>query len=100
MFEDRRHKCRCLLGILRISGSEFCENLALFSMSQPHVHRRKDWKHDQGCKSWPLQKESQHDQDERAVLRVTHMRVWTRCRELMSLLRSEQDAPRSGEKNE
>src|SRR5215510_11485302 len=100
MFENPGQKCRCLLRILFIDGSKFRHDLTLFAMSQPHIHGDKNRKHHKCWKRWPFQKESQHDQDESPVLRVTHMRIWSGCRECVSLLCFVQDTPGRREKNE
>src|SRR5215831_17272194 len=100
MFENPGQKCRCLLRILFIDGSKFRHDVTLFAISQPHIHGDKNRKHHKCWKRWPFQKESQHNQDESTVLRMTHIRIWAGCREFMSLLGLIQDAPRRRKNDE
>ena len=78
---------------MRIGTSKFGENFPLLAVSESHIHGDEYRKHYKRWNRGPLQQEPHHNQYESDVLRVTHMRIWSRGCEFMLLLCFVEDAP-------
>ncbi len=91
----RRGRCVSLVGRSKLSP-----RFRFFAMCQPHIHHDQQREHQQGEDRWPLQQETQHDDDEADILRMAHVGIGTRRRQGMLALRLVEDVPGGREKDE
>ena len=56
-----------------ILAPEATQGFRFFGVREVHIHRHQEGEHQQGEQGWPLQEETEHDDDEPDILRVPHI---------------------------
>ena len=85
-----------LLGVEQaemISGVAGCMHRDPLAPGEAHVHVGQYREHEQSQERWPLHQEPQHDQHKAAILWMAHVRIRSRYRQSMTMLRGIQHLP-------
>src|SRR3569832_1098492 len=92
-----RNKCWCIRRVKCVCLAVLLSHFDLLMSSLSRIHEYQHRKHEQCKNRGPLQQETEHDQDERNVLRMADTRVGTTHRQHMFFMRRIEHLPCRGE---
>src|SRR3989344_2315269 len=95
-----RNECRCPLSIAVVGLAKFFSHLLLLPEREPRVHHDENREHDESDDRWPLEEETEHNDDESHVLRMADLGIRASSCNGVLLLRLEEHVPRCREEDE